>query len=178
MSIDTLSPAYVSTLWSHLRDRNKTRAETAEAFLAEAENLNPTDMILACLDRTGPEWDAILSALMNRPMYKCAPGETAFPLKDVRGKVLPSPVGTRFGVAASPPEPRPEPRVRVQKRKADPRIVTRLSANPKKVGSKSYDRYALYHVGITVDEFIAKGGLREDITYDVRHGFIELGYAP
>jgi hypothetical protein len=59
--------------------------------------------------------------------------------------------------------------------KADMRIITVLvSENPKKVGSKSYDRFNLYKTGMTVAEYVAAGGFLGDIRWDVRHGFISV----
>jgi aldehyde dehydrogenase (NAD+) len=54
------------------------------------------------------------------------------------------------------------------------RITWVTEENPKQERSKSHDRFALYRVGMTVDEFIAAGGKREDIKWDMERGFIRL----
>jgi hypothetical protein len=48
----------------------------------------------------------------------------------------------------------------------DPRVIVSVLPNPKRPGSASFDRYALYRVGMTVDEAIAAGVKREDIAWD------------
>ena len=61
----------------------------------------------------------------------------------------------------------------------DPRIIVEVAPNPKKPGSASFDRFALYRVGMSVDEAIAAGVKREDIAWDsdTKRGFIKLGEA-
>lgn len=46
--------------------------------------------------------------------------------------------------------------------------------NPKRKGSKSAARFALYTNGMTVAEFIKAGGTRGDINWDVAHEHIKL----
>lgn len=46
--------------------------------------------------------------------------------------------------------------------------------NPKRKGSKSAARFALYTNGMTVAEFLKAGGTRGDINWDVAHEHIEL----
>lgn len=49
------------------------------------------------------------------------------------------------------------------------------SNNPKRAGSSSHDRFALYEDGMTVAAAIEKGVKTEDIAWDVKKGFIEVG---
>lgn len=57
----------------------------------------------------------------------------------------------------------------------DNREITLLSKeNPKREGSASFDRYALYKNGMKVDQFIEAGGTYADIKYDEKKGFISL----
>lgn len=57
---------------------------------------------------------------------------------------------------------------------SDKRVITLLvTANPKR--GKSFHRYALYQTGMTVDEYVAAGGKRADIAWDIERKFIELG---
>lgn len=51
--------------------------------------------------------------------------------------------------------------------------VASINAEAKKRG-KAAERFALYKVGMTVDEYVAAGGSRADISYDVKHNFITL----
>lgn len=46
--------------------------------------------------------------------------------------------------------------------------------NPKRPGSAAHARFDLYKPGMTVDEFLAAGGWRADISWDLRQGFIEV----
>jgi hypothetical protein len=66
----------------------------------------------------------------------------------------------------------------------DSAVITSVKANPKRVGSRSFDRYAkFYRVGMTVAEYIADNkaaGLpgmlaRNDLRWDLEHGHIEIG---
>jgi hypothetical protein len=46
--------------------------------------------------------------------------------------------------------------------------------NPKRAGSASHDRFALYEDGMTIAAAVEKGVKTEDIAWDVRKGFIEV----
>lgn len=46
--------------------------------------------------------------------------------------------------------------------------------NPKRVGSKSFDRFAAYMGAGTVGEYIAAGGTYGDLKYDAEHGHISV----
>lgn len=53
--------------------------------------------------------------------------------------------------------------------------VTLLTKNnPKREGSKSFDRYENYAVAGTVGEYIAAGGTYADLKYDAEHGFVSV----
>lgn len=57
----------------------------------------------------------------------------------------------------------------------DKRVITVLvKDNPKRPGSKSHARFALYKTGMTVGEFLAAGGTSGDVAWDARHKFIEV----
>lgn len=49
-----------------------------------------------------------------------------------------------------------------------------LVPNPKKPGSKAYERFARYVDGMTVSEALKAGLTREDLRYDVAHKFIDI----
>ena len=57
---------------------------------------------------------------------------------------------------------------------ANTATIASISADVKKRG-KAAERFALYKVGMTVDEYVAAGGSRADVSYDVKHNFITLG---
>lgn len=46
--------------------------------------------------------------------------------------------------------------------------------NPKKLGSASYDRYGMYAGATTVGAFIAMGGTRADLRWELAHGHVAL----
>ena len=56
----------------------------------------------------------------------------------------------------------------------DPRVITVQVQNPKKPGSASYDRFALYKDGMTVSEALAAGVTSGDVKWDSERGFICL----
>lgn len=60
-------------------------------------------------------------------------------------------------------------------RRTDPRVILSVAPNPKKPGSKSWPRYELYRVGMTVSEFVEAGGSMADVAWDTERGFIKLG---
>ena len=57
-------------------------------------------------------------------------------------------------------------------------VVTVLTEkNPKRAGSKSAERYEHYETGITVDEFVRRGGTVADVLHDQGKNFIKLGFS-
>jgi hypothetical protein len=54
-------------------------------------------------------------------------------------------------------------------------VITLLrKENPKRKGSKSFARFALYVDGMSVADFLKAGGTRGDINWDVAHEHISL----
>jgi hypothetical protein len=53
-------------------------------------------------------------------------------------------------------------------------IKIHVTSNPKKAGSASAERFAHYKDGMTADDFIAAGGLREDLAWDRKKNFISI----
>lgn len=53
-------------------------------------------------------------------------------------------------------------------------ITTEEGKNPKRAGSKAYERFALYQDGQTVKEAKEAGVSAVDITYDAAHNYITL----
>lgn len=75
-------------------------------------------------------------------------------------------------------EPVPPPRTRSNGTPAltptltDETPVTFQQANPKKVGSKSYERYELYKRSKLIKTALEAGATRADIKWDIEHGFV------
>lgn len=54
-------------------------------------------------------------------------------------------------------------------------LITKIEpGNPKREGSASFDRFALYKTGMKVSKFLEIGGRSADIRYDVEHGLISV----
>lgn len=47
--------------------------------------------------------------------------------------------------------------------------------NPKRKGSKSFDKFAKYKDGMTVEQAAAAGITGADLSWDTKHGFIKIG---
>ena len=71
---------------------------------------------------------------------------------------------------------------RTQQRSKRPRPVLRddriirvlVDSNPKKPGSKTYERFELYEDGMTVQQFRERGGTSDDVKWDAERGFIRV----
>ncbi len=61
---------------------------------------------------------------------------------------------------------------------ADGVISLRVESNPKRKGSKSFDRFALYKNGMTVEQAVKAGVLYADIKWDTEHGFVAINETP
>lgn len=55
------------------------------------------------------------------------------------------------------------------------KIKVLVSENPKRAGSSSFDRFALYGKGTTVGAFLEAGGTSADLHWDSEHEFISIG---
>jgi len=49
-----------------------------------------------------------------------------------------------------------------------------VSSNKKRVGSKAWSRYECYEDSKSVGDYLGNGGLKEDLRYDVKKGFVVL----
>lgn len=54
------------------------------------------------------------------------------------------------------------------------KITVTATENPKRAGSASHTRFMLYRNGMMVEEYVAAGGRRADILWDMWRGFISL----
>lgn len=57
-------------------------------------------------------------------------------------------------------------------------ISLRVESNPKRKGSKSFDRFAHYKNGMTVEAAVKAGVLYADLKWDSEHGFIAINETP
>lgn len=55
------------------------------------------------------------------------------------------------------------------------KVKVLVSENPKRAGSASYDRFALYGKGTTVGAFLEAGGTSADLHWDSEHEYISIG---
>lgn len=56
-------------------------------------------------------------------------------------------------------------------------IVVVATENPKRKGTKSWTRFALYETGMTVGKYIELGGRTGDVNHDAELGYIALSKA-
>lgn len=167
-------------LWDHLyncrlvTDAPDPRIATGETLAQKCQHLSHAEVVMTMASRVESFWCDILCCLLEKPIYLCARGETGVPLTDIEGRPLPLPIGHRRGQPAGTgglPK-RVAARVQYQK-KHDPRVIVQLvEKNPKIPNTKSYDRFKLYTLGMSVSEYLALGGLPGDIVHDVKKGYI------
>jgi hypothetical protein len=136
-------------------------------------NLSHAEVVLSCASLADEDGVALVSALLERPMYRCARGETSSTITDIRGRPLATPICHRIGEAPQMPPTPPRMR-RARPPRSDPRVIIELKPNPKLPTSASYGRYKLYAIGMTVDQYVAAGGRMADVHYDAARGFITL----
>lgn len=91
-----------------------------------------------------------------------------------------APAPTEPGKEATAPAAPKEPKVRASKDFPRDKKITLISEkNPKREGSKSHKRFALYKNGMTVGEFVDAGGLFADLAWDSERGFVSIeGHTP
>jgi len=138
-------------------DNAQAEPDTLAALLQKVSHV---DVVLAC----GAVPDSfILETLMGQPLSK------DFPKTSQEGGVRGA-KGTRVKAEKKPKSESTLSTAPV----TDDRIIATVAPNPKKPSSKSFARYALYTVGISVADFISLGGLKADVKYDSEHSFITL----
>lgn len=54
------------------------------------------------------------------------------------------------------------------------KITILVKENPKRDGSEGFKRFALYKNGMSVGKFLAKGGTRLDVRWDIAHKYISV----
>lgn len=75
--------------------------------------------------------------------------------------------------AASSPTPRPATEVASRSwRPSD--VIVDVVANPKRPGSASYDRFAHWRVGETIQQAMDRGITKGDVAWDMQRGFVTV----
>lgn len=64
----------------------------------------------------------------------------------------------------------------VQRNYIDPtfRIVKKVTGNPRREGTFGHESFAKIKTGMTVEQFVSKGGRLRDLHWDLEHEYIEL----
>lgn len=146
-----------------------------ERLVQVCQQLSHATVILSVSDRPGMYWCQLMSKLLRQPIYMCARGETSTPIEDALGRPIPLPIGHRLGQPVALGGISVAVKRKLNRyRKVDTRIIVEVAPNPKQPGSAAFNRYALYEVGMSVDDFIALGGRHDDIRFDANRGFIRL----
>lgn len=169
-------------LWRHslVFDAPDPRIARGAVLAEKCSHLSHAQVVLTIADRTGIFWCNILDKILKKPIYLCARGETGIPTTDLNGNPLPMPVGHRRGEAVGTGQMPATVYRRLAKKaqykpKHDPRVIVFVQdMNPKMPGTKSHERFALYRQGMTVSQYVAAGGRRDDIAHDVQKGFIRV----
>jgi len=82
------------------------------------------------------------------------------------------------GKAAKPAAPKEDKggddKPRKPRLDAEATIKILVEENPKREGSKTFERFKLYRNGMTVKQALEKGVTSADIRYDVEHEYIKL----
>lgn len=73
-------------------------------------------------------------------------------------------------------EPKPEGRKvgRLVKFKPEQKIKMLVDKNPKREGTKAHDKWEIYRNGMTVSEYLEKGGKSHTLSWDVNHDLISV----
>lgn len=110
------------------------------------------DLVAILLPVAGPVAQNALEKLMGRPITHLPP------------QSAPPPAPRHEGARPVVPDVGPTGR----------RTIHRIAPNPKRAGTGAHARFALYHEGQTVAEYLAAGGVIRDVSWDARQGFITL----
>jgi hypothetical protein len=54
------------------------------------------------------------------------------------------------------------------------RIYKLVAANPKREGAATHAMFELYRDGMTVGDYVAAGGRRRELNWDVRNGWVSV----
>lgn len=150
--LDRLLPA-LGLPTAHADTRPFTGTDLAEH--CRRNHISHADVIMSLRNDTTPVAVSAVERLIMRPIDRRTPYE-------VNISRLDRPPGSH---RETPP-----------RTAAQDSMVIRLLAttNPKRPGSDSHDRFAYYADGMTVGDYIEKGGRRPDLAWDENKGFIRL----
>jgi len=128
-----------------------------------ANHISQADVCLSLYQNTTPIAVQCIERLIMRPIDRRTPYE-------VNISRLERPPGSH----RRPPQARGQ-----RPGSIDPAAVIRVLAteNPKKPGSESHTRFALYSDGMTVAAFLEAGGRKADLSWDCEKGFITISEA-
>lgn len=134
-----------------------------------ASVLNPTVQKEATMSKksTAPAAEA---APAKRPAAKKTEGATPATKSAKNAKAAPTKAAAKAAKAA--PAAEAGTRGRQPNISGSAKIKVLSADNPKR--GTAAERFALYKNGMTVDEYIAAGGKRADVNWDVGQGFIEV----
>lgn len=129
-----------------------------------ANHISQADVCLSIYHDSSPIAVQCIERLIMRPIDRRTPYE-------VNISRLERPPGSHR--KAPPREPGQRPGA------VSPSAIIRILAesNPKKPGSESHTRFALYQDGMTVQAFLDAGGRKADLSWDQEKGFISISAA-
>lgn len=179
-----LNKEEIAYLWQRLIEKKMVTAKLppepdAYTLLSYLEPYSHTEVILSLANDPKEIAMDIASALLEKPIYQCARGETGEPMTDIYGRPLRFPLGHRRG---EPPATLTEIPVDIQHMfsrrhlvRRDRRRILSVAPNPKGKNAKAYQRYEQYRVGETVYWHLKHTELTmADINYDAKKGFIKF----
>lgn len=128
---------------------------------ARTHHISHADIIMSVRHDTTPIGVSIVERLIMRPIDRRTPYE-------VNISRLPRPPGSHR-TASNPTGSASASRA------GDDMVIRRVSENnPKRPGTDSHVRFEYYQDGMTVAQYLAKGGRRPDLAWDTDKGFIRL----
>jgi len=122
-----------------------------------AGGMAQADVVLALLRLDTPDARAAAEALLGKPVTRCPPGLEVY---EPRGLYA----SAQWVLGLLGPE----------NRGADARRVIWVAPNPRLPTTPSWYRFRLLHVGITVGQFLIRGGQRRDVRGWSNEGSLRL----
>ena len=148
-NIAMLHPAEIDLVASKLQDHHLLPTGPRPA--------TPDDLYQTCLDHNLAHADLVL------PLVP-VPGLVA---RNCIEKLLGRPVTRTDPEIVETYAAHAEARVR-EVRNVDRRTIHDIVPNPKRPGSAAHERFSMYREGMTVQEYYALGGIKQDINWDSR----------
>jgi len=140
-------------------------AETPLPILLAQEKIQPAD-VLVRLERSR-DLSAMIAAAALRGKVTVCPKSAQLNPKPYPKAPVASPKtedeGTRLAV---------KPIAKQAHTANATRVLATVQPNPKRPGSASRDRYALYQVGMTEAQLLERGVRRDDFRHDTQRGYI------